>query len=218
MVEHGGTRLLIDASPDCRDQLLDNAVERLDAILFTHAHADHCHGIDDLRWINMAMGQDIPLHADANTLAELRQRFGYVFEPLEPQPHRYYYKPVLVPHLISGPFSVAGIDVVPFSQDHGYSRTLGFRMGQAAYSTDVVSLDNTALNLLAGIDVWIVDCMRRSAHPTHSHLEQTLRWIDLVRPRRAILTHMNQMMDYATLRSELPTHVEPAFDGMAIDL
>ena len=219
LVEDSGRSVLIDASPDCRDQLLDAGIDRLDAVLFTHAHADHCHGIDDLRWINMAMGADIPIHADARTLAEFHERFAYVFAPLDSrQAQRYYYKPVLVPHAIEGPFTPGGIPVVPFAQDHGYSTTLGFRMGQAAYSTDVVALDDAAFDILQGVDVWIVDSMRPQQHSTHSHLEQTLRWIERVRPQRAYLTHMNQTMDYAALRAVLPKHVEPAYDGLVIEV
>lgn len=221
LVEIGGVSILFDSSPDCREQLLDAGVERLDAVIYTHAHADHSHGIDDLRWINFAMHAPLPTYGDAETLRILSDRFPYAFTPLRPppkgQPVRYY-KPVLVAHEISGVFDVAGVTVRPFVQDHGYSKTLGFRIGDFGYSTDVVGLDETAFETLAGIDTWVVDAFRREPHPTHAHLDLTLGWIDRIRPRRAVLTHMGTDLDYGTLCAELPSGVEPAHDMLVIQI
>jgi len=216
LVEAGSVAILIDTSPDLREQLLDAGVKRLDAVVLTHAHADHLHGIDDLRSVNRLMGSAIPLYADAETLVEVGRRFGYVLKPVE-EPGRYY-KPTLIPHEIVGPFEIHGIRVVPFAQDHGFSTTLGIRIGPFAYSTDVTELDETAFAALKGVDLWIVDCLRREPHPTHSHLAKTLAWIARVRPQRAILTHMDQSLDYCELSAELPAGVEPGYDGLAIEL
>jgi len=217
LVEDRGARLLVDTSPDMRAQLLDARVAKLDGVLFTHAHADHCHGIDDLRSLNRTMQAPIPIYASAETLAELRERFAYIFAPQHPDAGAVFYKPALTPHVISGPFTAAGIAVTPFAQDHGFSSTLGFRFGAVAYSTDVLKLDAAAFAALEGVGTWIVDSYRRTPHATHSHLAQTLEWIARLRPRRAILTHMDRDLDYDTLRRELPPGVEPAFDGMEIE-
>jgi phosphoribosyl 1,2-cyclic phosphate phosphodiesterase len=216
LVESRGAALLIDASPDLREQLLDAGTARLDAVLLTHSHADHLHGIDDLRMVNRLIGRPLPLFASAETLAEVERRFGYTLRP--PVPGRPLYRPALVPHPIAGPFTAAGMPVVAFVQDHGFSTTLGFRIGAFAYSTDVTQLDEAAFDVLAGIELWIVDCLRREPHPTHSHLAQTLAWIERVRPRRAVLVHMDQSLDYRALSAELPAGVEPGQDGLAIEL
>jgi|ERR1700730_2667445 phosphoribosyl 1,2-cyclic phosphate phosphodiesterase len=218
LVEEGGTTLLIDTSPDLREQLLDAGVRRIDAVLFTHAHADHLHGIDDLRSVNWLMRSGIPVFASAQALAEINSRFGYVFDPQKPDRQSAYYKPVLEPHAVDGPFAAAGIHVMPFVQDHGFSTTLGFRIGAMAYSTDVVELDEAAFAALRGVDLWIVDCIRRKPHVTHAHLDKTLQWIARVKPRRAVLTHMDESLDYATLCHELPAGVEPGYDGLVIEL
>ena len=216
LIEVGPVSILIDTAPDLREQLIDAQVRRLDAVLMTHAHADHLHGIDDLRGLNRLMGQAIPLLADGKTLTKIRHRFGYVFEPVS-EPGRYY-KPTLAPHEISGRFAIEGIEIVPFAQDHGFSTTLGFRIGPMAYSTDVVTLADDAFAEIAGVELWIVDCLRRAPHPTHSHLEQTLTWIARVCPRRAVLTHMDHTLDYRELSAVLPAGVEPGQDGLVIEL
>jgi phosphoribosyl 1,2-cyclic phosphate phosphodiesterase len=216
LIEHGDATILIDTSPDLREQLLDAGTHRIDAVLFTHGHADHLHGIDDLRALNRLMRQPIPIYADARTLATIGERFDYVFTPIEPG--GLFYKPTLTPHIIDGAFDLAGLHIVPFEQDHGFSKTLGFRIGDMAYSTDVVGLDDAAFQALDGVEIWIVDCLRYEPHPTHSHLEKTLAWIARVKPRRAVLTHMDIPFDYATLRRELPAGVEPGFDGLTIEI
>jgi phosphoribosyl 1,2-cyclic phosphate phosphodiesterase len=216
LVEVGPVAILIDTSPDLREQLIDARVRRLDAVVMTHAHADHLHGIDDLRQLNRLMGEAIPLWADSETLAEIGHRFGYALKPVS-EPGRYY-KPTLTPHEIGGPFAIGGVGVMPFAQDHGFNTTLGFRIGPMAYSTDVVALDDNAFAAIAGAELWIVDCLRRAPHPTHSHLEQTLAWIARVCPRRAVLTHMDQSLDYCELSAELPGGVEPGQDGLVIEL
>jgi phosphoribosyl 1,2-cyclic phosphate phosphodiesterase len=216
LVEQGEVAILIDTSPDLREQLIDARVRRLDAVVMTHAHADHLHGLDDLRQLNRLMKAAIPLWADAKTLAEVRRRFGYALEP-PPEPGNFY-RPTLEAHEITGPFAIRGLVILPFLQGHGYSTTLGFRVGKMAYSTDVTELDDDAFAAIAGVELWIVDCMRKTPHPTHSHLAKTLGWIARVQPRRAVLTHMDQSLDYAALAAELPKGVEPGQDGLVIDL
>ncbi len=215
LVEHDGTVLMVDTTPDCRAQLLAAHVTRLDAVLYTHAHADHCHGIDDMRAVNLSMKADLPAFGSAETLASLDRRFGYVFEPL--RFNKGYYKPKLTPHTIDGPFAVGGVSIVPFEQSHGFSKTLGFRFGSMAYSTDFVELDEAAFEVLEGIETWVVDCFRRTPHPTHTHLARTLEYIERLKPHRAVLTHMGPDMDYATLCAELPAGVEPGYDGLVVE-
>jgi phosphoribosyl 1,2-cyclic phosphate phosphodiesterase len=216
LIECRGKTVLIDTSPDMREQLLDANIGRLNAVILTHAHADHLHGIDDLRSVNRVMQQAIPLYANAATLAEVEHRFGYVFDPIPSD--GYFYKPHLTPHLIEGSFTAAGLPIVSFDQDHGYSKTLGFRIGVFGYSTDVVELDDAGFAALAGIELWIVDCLRYLPHSTHSHLEKTLSWIERVKPGRAILTHLDRPLDYRELAAKLPSGVEPGYDGLIIEL
>lgn len=222
LVETRGKRILIDSSPDLREQCLRNNLMSIDAILYTHAHADHTHGIDDLRSLNYHKNGAIDLYADPSTLQELRQRFPYVFKPHVPG--HGWYKPSLVPHEICMDTGVSrfiileDIEITAFSQWHGNNPSLGFRIGNFAYSTDVNRFTRESLQVLGGLDVWLVDCLRPHPSPTHAHLEMTLGWIEDVKPKRAILTHMGHEFDYDTLKSELPSNVEPAFDGMVIEL
>lgn len=215
VVEEGPTRLLVDTSPDLRQQLLTAGIGTLSAVLYTHAHADHLHGIDDLRGINLALKGPLDAYGDAATLATIQERFGYVFQPLKGD---YYYKPTLVPRVIDGPFEVGGIGIRPFVQDHGFSKSLGYRFGRVAYSTDVVNLDEQAFEILAGVDLWIVDAFRLEPHVTHTHLAKTLGWIERVKPKRAVLTHMSQWLDYNRVKAMVPAHVEPAYDGMVLEI
>lgn len=214
LVEDGQTRLLVDTSPDLREQLLDADIRHLDAVLFTHDHADHLHGIDDLREVNRAMKAPLPIHGSAGVIDSIRQRFPYVLG--EVGEGQTIYKPMLIPHVIHGPFTVGGCPVVPFDQDHGYGHTFGYRFGAVAYSTDLVDLPEESFAALAGIDTWIVGCLTYDPHPTHAHLDKVLGWIERLAPRRAYLTHLTPGMDYETLKAQVPPHVEPAHDGLEI--
>jgi phosphoribosyl 1,2-cyclic phosphate phosphodiesterase len=218
LVEEGPTRLLVDTSPDLRQQLLAAGVATLTAVFYTHAHADHLHGIDDLRAVNRAIGAALDIYADRKSLDIIHRRFAYVFTPLEAG-SCFFYKPVLVPHEIRAgePVQVGDIEVLPFEQEHGFSRTLGFRFGPVAYSTDVVDLSEDTFALLAGIDVWIIGTLTDTPHPTHCHVGKALDWIERLKPRRAVLTHLGLDLDHATLSARLPAGVEPAFDGMVIE-
>lgn len=216
LVEYKATTLLIDTSPDLREQLLSADVRKLTAVLYTHAHADHCHGIDDLRAMNWCMKAPIDVYGDAPTIEKLTTRFDYIFN-LRQEAERYY-KPALVPHIINGPIEFDALTVIPFAQDHAYMNSLGFRIGKFAYTTDAKTLDEAAFETLRGVDVWVVDCVRRAPHPTHSHLQQTLEWIARVKPKMAYLTHMSPDLDYETLCRELPESIRPAYDGLVVTL
>jgi phosphoribosyl 1,2-cyclic phosphate phosphodiesterase len=209
--------ILVDTSPDLREQCLDAGITRVDAVLYTHSHADHVHGIDDLRSICRLQRRLVDVYAEPAFLDEIRQRFRYVFEGRTDADE--LYRPLAVPHAIAGPFKIGALDIVPFPQDHGIGPSTGFRLGRFAYSTDAVRLPEAAFEALAGIDVWIVDCLRvEPAHPTHAHLERTLAWLGRVKPRRAILTHMNHQTDYDRMSAILPPGVEPAYDGMVLEV
>lgn len=211
LVEAGSTRLLIDTGPDLREQLLDADIGWLTAVLYTHDHADHCHGIDDLRALFHASGAKIDCYMDLATRASLRSRFSYVFAG------RAGYPLTARAHLLSGEVRLGDILVRPFKQHHGPVHSLGFRFeadGNAiAYSTDVNDFPEESWPLLAGLDLWVVDALRRNPHPTHSHLSQTLDWIQRVGPAEAWLTHMDQSMDHDCLTAELPAGVSPGYDG-----
>ena len=212
----GGERLLIDTSPDMRHQLLACAVPKVDAILFTHAHADHVLGIDDVRILNRIAGRPLDAFATERTLTELDKRFDYAFKPWSPP---WFFRPALVPRQIAPGDTVeaAGLQVQVFEQDHGYLPTLGLRVGSFGYSTDVATLDDGAMEVLAGVDTWVVDCFQRQSHKTHANLDQVLQWTDHLRPRRVVLTHMGYDIDWAWLTQRLPPGIEPGYDGLILD-
>ncbi len=212
----GTTRVLIDSTPDLRAQLLDAGIGTLDAVAYTHAHADHVHGIDDLRMIVFNMRARLPVWADGDTQNSLYSRFGYAFTQPEDSP----YPPILDMHTIDGPFTVEGaggaITLTPFKVSHGSIDALGFRVAGLAYLPDVVEIPEPVWPVLEGLDCWVVDALRRTPHPTHAHLDLALEWIARAAPRRAVLTNMHIDMDYATVEAETPEHVTPAYDGMVI--
>lgn len=210
LVESNGRRVLVDTSPDLRSQCLDCGIDSVDAVLYTHDHADHTHGIDDLRGFYLSSRRQVPVYANAATLDTLFRRFDYCFESMQGYP------PICEARLIDGPIRVGGLEIVPFEQEHGPVTSLGFRFGPFAYSTDLVGLPEASFAVLDGVDTWLVDALRPQPHPTHAHLGLTLEWIARLRPRRAILTHMTHEMDYETLRRTLPEGVEPAYDGMVV--
>lgn len=213
----GVTRVLIDTSPDLRDQLLDAGVGELDGVAYTHAHADHTHGIDDLRQVVFNTGRRLPVWADGPTTEALLSRFGYAFV----QPQGSPYPPILDLHGIAGPFEVTGaggpVTLTPFRVNHGTIDALGFRIGDVAYLPDVLTIPEEAWPHLRGLDCLIVDALRRRPHPTHAHLALALDWIRRAAPRRAVLTNMHIDLDHARLMAELPAGVIPAHDGLAID-
>lgn len=221
VIESEGRRLLVDASPDLRQQFLRDGLSSVDALVLTHAHADHLHGLDDLRSVNYHRNAPLEVWADAATLAEVEHRFGYAFNP--PRTNAgIWYAPSLVAREIEvgATTDIAGFELATFHQIHGGDRapTLGLRIGAFAYSTDVREMPESGFAALEGVDTWIVDCLQDEPNPAHSHLAQTLDWIRRVRPRRAVLTHMGHRFEYHELKRRLPDGVEPGHDGMVVDL
>jgi phosphoribosyl 1,2-cyclic phosphate phosphodiesterase len=217
--DDGETRVLVDTSPDMREQLLAARIGRLDGVLITHDHADQLHGMDDLRVITLNMRRRLDLWSDREGLGGVMKKFAYCFQT----PPGSDYPPILNAHEIPEPFKpfvITGaggaVPVLAFGQQHGRIRSLGFRFGPVAYSPDVDGLDEDAFAALNGVDCWIVDALRYTPHPSHAHLSRTLEWIARVKPRRAILTNMHVDMDYDTLARDLPPGVEPAYDGMVL--
>ncbi|MCI4662595.1 MAG: MBL fold metallo-hydrolase [Neomegalonema sp.] len=215
----GVTRVLIDAGPDLREQLLEARVSTLDAVLITHDHADHTHGIDDLRQVVFNTRRRVPIWMDGRTHEVLRARFGYTFEtPLGSD-----YPPILDLHLISDfgmaapPLRIEGaggvIEAIPFRVQHGNIEALGFRIGKMAYLPDIHQMTDEAWQAVDGLDLWILDCLRYTKHPSHAHLTQALDWIARARPKHAILTDLHVDLDYETLSAELPEGISVAYDG-----
>jgi phosphoribosyl 1,2-cyclic phosphate phosphodiesterase len=214
------TRVLVDTSPDLREQLLDAQVNRLDGILITHPHADHTHGIDDVRPLIIAMRKRIDVHMDAATSAIVRMSFAYVFET--PAGSQY---PALLNERRLRPLQRCRIegpggplDALPFRLEHGEIDSLGFRFGNMAYTPDLSAIPPESLAALRGLDLWIIDALRYSRHPSHLSLAEALTLLDEMKPRRAILTNLHTDLDYERLRGEVPAHVTPAFDGLVLEL
>lgn len=217
----GESAMLIDTSPDMRAQLLAAHAAKLDAVLITHEHADQLHGIDDLRLVYHVQKTRLPVYAAKEAAEGIDKRFDYCFR----QPAGSGYPPIAELHVIPEPFvpfeiSGAGgpLPILPFAQTHGTIRSLGFRCGPLAYSSDVNALDEDAFAALEGVDCWIVDALRYRQHVSHAHVALALEWIARIKPKRAILTNLHFDLDYETLRRELPEGVEPAYDGMEIDM
>ncbi len=216
LAEVGGRRLLVDTSPDLREQLTRHEIASLDAVLFTHAHADHLHGVDDLRGVNRVMNAPLDAWMSADTLSQINERFSYVLQPLG-RGATYYYKPTLTAHtfLSHEPFQAAGVAVLPIEQDHGFSTTHGFRIGEFAYTTDLVMMPEKGFEALKGVKFWIIGAFGwKPGHPTHIHVDGALEWIERIKPERAVLTHLSTAIDYRALAEHLPNGVEAAYDGM----
>jgi phosphoribosyl 1,2-cyclic phosphate phosphodiesterase len=219
--EAGGvTRVLVDTSPDLREQLLDAEVDRLDGVLYTHEHADHTHGIDDLRSLFIKNRQPVDVYLDEATSKLMHQRFGYCFKA----PPGSEYPPIVREHRLAAgkPLLIAGqggtITALPLLQVHGEIPSYGFRFGRLAYSCDLSMLPDESAAALTDLDTWIVDALRYRPHPSHFSVDDALAWIKRIKPRRAILTNLHADLDYEVLKSTLPPHVEPGFDGISGDV
>jgi phosphoribosyl 1,2-cyclic phosphate phosphodiesterase len=216
----GRTRVLVDTSPDLREQLLETAVDRLDSVLITHSHADHTHGMDDLRPLVIAMRRRIDIHMDEATSLAVRPAFAYLFE----SPAGSLYPPLLnEKRMVSGEaVRIEGqggpIEALPFVLEHGEIPALGLRFGALAYTPDLKAIPPTSLPFLEGLDMWIIDGLRYKPHPTHLSVDEALAWIERMRPKQAIITNLHTDLDYEALRQRLPANVAPAYDGMRIDV
>lgn len=217
MIENDGQRLVVDVSADFRQQALREGLEQLDAVLITHCHADHVFGLDDIRPFNFRHGP-LPLHASEITWKSLRRVFSYIFEAN----HTGGGLPQLIPRTIDGQFQVCGLTVTPFDVIHGRLPVTGFRFsqgrGEVAFITDCNFIPEESLALLHGLDLLIIDALQFNPHPTHLHLDQTLNYIAGLKPRRALLTHMGHQFKHSELRQTLPDNVEPAYDGLKIEI
>ncbi len=218
--EGGKTIVLVDTSPDLREQLIEADVEKLDGVLFTHDHADHSHGIDDVRPVALHQRRRVDVYLDTQTSAELHAKFGYCFAtPLGSD-----YPPIVTEHRIAAgtPVAIEGeggaVTATPYKQLHGAGTTLGFRFGALAYSCDVSAIPDETVRHLQDLDVWILDALRYKPHPSHFSVDEALAWVKRIKPRRAVLTNLHTDLDYETLRRILPGNVEPAFDSMVIEL
>jgi phosphoribosyl 1,2-cyclic phosphate phosphodiesterase len=213
------TTVVVDTSPDLRLQMVAAEVRRIDAVLLTHDHADQTHGIDDLRAFYLHERRRTPCVMDLHTREAMLKRFGYIFEGASGYPaicDMLDLPDFASPWVIEGPSGA--IPVTAFDQDHGDIRSVGYRFGDLAYSSDVVGLPESAFEVLAGVKVWIVDALRYTPHPTHATVDQALDWIARVAPERAILTNLHVDLDYNELAARLPRGVEPAYDGLTLTL
>ncbi|MDI9408471.1 MAG: MBL fold metallo-hydrolase [Candidatus Pacebacteria bacterium] len=219
LIQSASTTLLVDTGPDLRQQLLAARVSAIDAILWTHGHGDHLNGIDEIRQINRLMNRVIPAYAQSACLKKVESSFPHVFKPLAPGSG--FIKPTLIPHPVpdEGEIVLGDLRLKIISLDHGFGvKTMGIRIGEFAYCTDVVELSDDNFAALKGVQHWLVDCLGHRPHPTHSHLAKTIAWIEQLAVEQGYLTHLDIDMDYESLRASLPRHIQPAYDGMVIEI
>ncbi len=218
-IEVAGLVFVIDTSPDFRQQILREKISKIDAVLYTHDHADHTHGLDDLRPFNFIQDGEIQIYGNAEVINSLKQRFFYGFLPRPAKDAMF--RPSLMANIIPDgqvvEFMIGGVKLIAFEQQHGKAKTTGYRIGNFAYSTDVNGLSEAAFKALDGVEYWVVDCLRYEPSYSHAHLEQTLEWVRCVRPKQAILTHMGHEFDYDKLSAELPAGVVAGYDGLVIN-
>jgi phosphoribosyl 1,2-cyclic phosphate phosphodiesterase len=214
LLEYDGRIVVIDTSPDFRQQALRQDLRRLDAVVFTHDHADHILGLDDVRVFYFRQKVPIPIYADERTMASIRRVYKYIFD----QDYPYGGLAKLDPHLIDGPFDLWGAKLVPLQIFHGSLPVLGFRFGRSAYLTDFSSIPDSTLPLLEGLDVLILDALRYKPHPSHSTVEQSLAWVDRLKPERAFFTHIAHELGHEATNAILPPQVRLAYDGLSLDI
>ena len=213
LIQHDGKTILVDTSSDLRQQVLRERVEKIDAVFFTHSHADHVNGIDDLRGFYFLHKEIIPCYASRSSLDTLQAGFGYIFHEQENSG----YTPLLVPHEVSAPFELFGLHVTPVPLVHGYTTSLGYRIGSFAYLTDCSAIPDSSLPLLEGVDLLIIDALRWSGHPFHYNIEGAIAAAEKLNASRVILTHLTHEVSYSE-GGKLPPGFEFAFDGMEFDM
>jgi len=218
LLESGGSTILIDTPPELRLQLVGAGVESLDAVLFTHEHADHTAGIDDLRIFTVKQGRSLPVHGPAETIARLREGYRYIFDETM-QPYRGTSKPLLVPRVLEPgrPASIAGVEVLPLEFDHGHSRVFGYRFGSMAYITDVKSVPPAARERLQGLDVLVLNALWWRPHPTHLSIGEAVETAQALGARHTYLTHLTHETAHADLVRELPEGIAPGYDGLTLE-
>jgi len=209
-----GENILIDTGPDLRTQSLREGIKRVDAVLYTHTHADHLHGIDDLRAFCQIQRAQIPLYAKEDAVAHITQKFGYVLR----EPSDFWDLPVLRAESIHAPFELFGVKITPIPVLHGRSHIFGYRIGNFAYMTDVSEIPETSMALLQGLDVVLLDCLREASHPTHINIEQSLTYIGRIKARQSYLIHMTHELEYTTLTNKLPSGVFVGYDGLKLQV
>ena len=207
-----GENILIDTGPDLRIQSLRENIKRVDAVLYTHTHADHLHGIDDLRAFCVLQRKQIPLYAEQEAVTHISQKFGYTLR----EPSDFWEMPVLRVESVDAPFELFGVKITPIPVMHGRSQIFGYRIGNCAYMTDVSEIPESSFALLKDLDVILLDCLRETAHPTHINMEQSLSYISRIQAKQSYMIHMTHDLEYAALTQKLPKNVFVGFDGLKL--
>jgi len=214
MVQYDGRTILIDTATDLRQQAMANGMERIDAVLYTHAHAEHIHGIDELRRFNWLQGESIPCYGSPDTMSRIKRTFEYIFV----NPGLPGWQPNLTSHQIEGPFELFGREVVPVEVMHGEMPILGYRFGNFAYITDFITIPEKSMRMLEGLDLMLLEALRYDPHPAHVSLDEAIEVVKILKPKRAVFTHMAHTFGYEKVSAELPEGIELAYDGMVMDI